>query len=65
MTPSIDKIRKYIRSLDDDSSAALQNISFESCYKKGEFLLRQNETCSKSFLIISGIARKYYLNDGK
>ncbi len=65
MNSFIDKISEYIRSLDDDSSAALQNISFESCYKKGEFLLRQNETYSKGFLIISGIARKYYLNDGK
>lgn len=45
--------------------AALQNISADKYYKKGDLLLRQNEICRKSFLVIKGVARKYYLNDGK
>lgn len=45
--------------------SALQSISSDKKYKKGDLLLRQNEICGKSYLLMSGIARKYYLNDGK
>lgn len=65
MTTYIDKINDYIKALDNDTLAALQSISSEKRYMKGELLLRQNEVCTKSFFLRSGIARKYYLNDGK
>jgi CRP-like cAMP-binding protein len=65
MTSYIDKINDYIKALDKETQAALQNISSIKQYKKGELLLRQDEVCTKSYLIQSGIARKYYLNDGK
>lgn len=52
-------------SLDEDTLTGLQRISSEKTYKKGELLLRQSEICGKSYLLLSGIARKYYLNDGK
>jgi CRP-like cAMP-binding protein len=65
MTSYIDKINNYIKTLDNDTLTALHSISSEKKYKKGDLLLRQNEICGKSYLIISGIARKYYLNDGK
>lgn len=65
MTSYIDKINNYINTLDNDTLTALQSISSERKYKKGDLLLRQNEICRKSYLLINGIARKYYLNDGK
>jgi len=65
MTSYIDKINNYIKLLDNDTLAALQRISSEKSCKKGDLLLRQNEICGKSYLLISGIARKYYLNEGK
>ncbi|MFM9947571.1 MAG: Crp/Fnr family transcriptional regulator [Saprospiraceae bacterium] len=65
MTSYIDKINNYIKALDYDTLNALQSISSEKKYKKGDLLLRQNEVCRKSYLLIDGIARKYYLNDGK
>ena len=65
MTSYLDKIYNCIRALDADSLAALQRISLNKKYKKGDLLLRQNETCGRSYLLMSGIARKYYLNDGK
>lgn len=65
MKSYIDKINSYIQALDGETLTVLQNISSEKNYKKGDLLLRQNEICSKSYLITSGIARKYYLNDGK
>jgi CRP-like cAMP-binding protein len=65
MTSYLDKINSYIKSLDQETMIALQNISAEKNYKKGDLLLRQNEISCKSYLIIKGAARKYYLNDGK
>jgi CRP-like cAMP-binding protein len=61
----LNKINDYINGLDAETSAALQSISSEKRFKKGEILLNQTEICTKSYLINSGIARKYYLNEGK
>ena len=65
MTSYLDKINNYIKSLDNETMNAIQSISSDKKYKKGDLLLRQNEICRKSYLIISGIVRKYYLTDGK
>ncbi len=65
MTTYIDKINSYIKALDNDTLKALESISSTKNYKKGDLLLRQNEVCGKSYWVLSGIARKYYLNDGK
>jgi CRP-like cAMP-binding protein len=65
MTSYLNKINSYIKSLDNETLTVLQTISTDKKYKKGDLLLRQNEICGKSYLINSGIARKYYLNDGK
>ncbi len=59
MHPYIDKINRYVRALDAASLEALQQISFDKKYKKGEMLLRANEVCRNSFQLTSGIARKY------
>lgn len=61
----IGKINDYIQNLDGQTVAALQSISLEKNFRKGAFLLRQHEVCKKSYVVIAGIARKYYLNDGK
>ncbi|TAE77056.1 MAG: Crp/Fnr family transcriptional regulator [Bacteroidetes bacterium] len=65
MTSYIDKINTYIKTLDHDTLTALQSISSDKKYKKGDLLLKQHEICGKSYLLMSGIARKYYLTDGK
>lgn len=65
MTSYLDKINDFISSLDLDTLMVLNNISIEKKIKKGDFLLRQDEICKKSYVIKSGIARKFYLNDGK
>ena len=65
MTSYIGKIDDYIKSLGKDTLKALQNISLEKTCKKGTLLLRQNEVCTKSYLVTPGIARKYYLSGGK
>jgi CRP-like cAMP-binding protein len=65
MHPYIDKINRYVRALDAASLEALQQISFDKKYKKGEMLLRANEVCRNSFQLTSGIARKYYLAEAR
>lgn len=65
MTSYIDNINQYIKALDRDTLIGLQSISSVKNYKKGELLLQQNEVCTKSYLLIDGIALKYYLNAGK
>lgn len=44
---------------------ALDKISYKKQFKKGDFLLRYEQVCRESFLIEKGIARKYYLTDGR
>jgi CRP-like cAMP-binding protein len=65
MNSYLDKINDFITKLDTETLTALNSISVEKIFKKGDFLLRQDEICKKSFWIEKGIARKYYLNDGK
>jgi CRP-like cAMP-binding protein len=65
MNPHLDKINDLITRLDTETLTALNAISVEKIFKKGDFLLRQDEVCKKSYWIVKGIARKYYLNDGK
>lgn len=65
MKSHIDKINQYINTLDSGASKALEAIAVQKQYKKGDMLLRQGDVCGKSFLVIKGIARKYYLSDGK
>ena len=65
MNPQSNRIDAFLRTLEPACLAEVERISKEEHYKKGELLLRQDEVCRKSYLIKSGIARKYYLNDGK
>jgi CRP-like cAMP-binding protein len=65
MSNYFDKIDAYIQQLDTESLMALARISTKKTFKKGDFLLRQNQNCSNSYLIEEGVVRKFYLNDGK
>ncbi len=65
MISYLDKINDFIAKLDIETLNALNQISVEKIFKKGHFLLRQDEVCKNSFWIVKGMARKYYLNDGK
>lgn len=65
MNSHLDKINDFIARLDTETLTALNAISVEKIFKKGDFLLRQDEVCKKSYWLEKGVARKYYLNDGK
>jgi CRP-like cAMP-binding protein len=65
MNLQLNKIHDFVAGLDTATLTALNGISVEKIVKKGDFLLRQNEICKKSYWMVKGIARKYYINDGK
>jgi CRP-like cAMP-binding protein len=65
MNSQFEKINDFITRLDTETLTALNTISVEKIFKKGDFLLRQDEVCKKSYWIEKGIARKFYLNEGK
>jgi CRP-like cAMP-binding protein len=65
MNAQLHKINDFITRLDTETLSTLKAISVEKIFKKGDFLLRQGEVCRNSYWIESGVARKYYLNDGK
>ncbi len=61
----LEKIDKFITSFDYKTIEALNNISKTEVFKKNDFLLRQGQTCKKSYHIENGIARKFYISNGK
>lgn len=65
MNEYLTKINSFIDRLDKDTFSVLKDISKTKTYKKGDFLLRQDEVCRHSFTIIEGVLRKFYLNNGK
>jgi CRP-like cAMP-binding protein len=65
MNKQLEKINNFIEKLDKETLSALNELSIEKKFKKGDFLLRQDEICKRSYWIEKGMARKYYLNDGK
>lgn len=65
MDSYLQQIDQFIEKLPSKALKALDKISYTKRFKKDEFLLRHGQICQQSFLIKKGLARKYYLNDGK
>jgi CRP-like cAMP-binding protein len=65
MQTHLHKINNFLKALHPDTTIYLGNISTRKTYKKGAFLLRENETCKHSFWVEKGIVRKFILLDGK
>lgn len=65
MTFHLENIEKFINKLDSKTLKILESISVTRTYKKGDFLLQQDQICKNSYFIETGIARKFYLNEGK
>ena len=65
MNKYISKIDDFVSQLDEQTQLALLSLAKQKVYEKGDYLLKEGEKCRKSFLIESGIIRKFYLNEGK
>jgi CRP-like cAMP-binding protein len=57
-------IAKYI-TLTEEEKDALISLNLFHSLKKGAVLLREGETCNKSFFVLKGCIRKYYVLDGE
>ncbi len=65
MIEHIKKIEKLIASFDKATINLLNKIEVIKHFKKGDVLLNEGYICKNSYHITSGIARKYYLKEGK
>ena len=65
MVEYLDKINNYLATINTDALQALESVSHTKTFAKGDYLLCAGDTCKHSFLIVQGIARKYYLHTGK
>lgn len=63
-TPS-QRIDVSLNRLSPAALQALEAVSAERTYPKGAYLLRAGELNHGSFTVLEGMARKYYLHDGK
>lgn len=66
MNSYLAKINNFVENLNAETQTALDKATVRKRFQKGEFLLRQDEICTQSFFIESGIVRKFYLTqEGK
>jgi CRP-like cAMP-binding protein len=61
----IDKITHLIENLDEDTLLSLEAVSKSKVFSKGDYLLKADSVCSKSYWVESGIIRKFYLHNDK
>lgn len=65
MSTHLNRVNEFIATLDDQVMEALTDVAVVKTFSKGDYLLREGDTCKKSYFIVEGIARKFYMNDGK
>ena len=51
--------------LTESEKKAFETLSASAFYKKGDILVREGEFLRKSFYVVSGIIRQYYIKDGE
>lgn len=59
MKSYLDKIKQFIETFDKETLSALETISKSKTFLKGEYLLEEGNICTKSYLVESGILRKF------
>lgn len=65
MDSDLIKIERFIQRLPANIQKHLLEISRTITFPKGSFLVKQGEICRNSYLIESGVARKFYQSDTK
>lgn len=59
MTHIFNKIENTIKTFNNEVQTLLENLITLRNYSKGEYLLKEGNICTKSFVLEKGIARKY------
>lgn len=65
MTKLLSQINDFVDRLPQPVQAALARVSVRQSFEKGDYLLRAGDVCRYSYQIETGLARKYYLTDGR
>jgi len=61
----LDKINGLIASFDKETLASLEMISRSRFFLKGDYLLRADNICNKSYWVENGILRKFYYHNSR
>jgi CRP-like cAMP-binding protein len=61
MIAYLKKIDAFLKELDNAAQAQLNDCSSIISFKKGDYLLRKGQICMQSFIVQTGIARKYFV----
>jgi CRP/FNR family transcriptional regulator, anaerobic regulatory protein len=54
-----------LHAMDEELTQRIQTIAQIVTYPKKTFLLRDGQVCDKACMVVSGLARAYYINEGK
>lgn len=65
MKTQLEKLDRFIKSLDNEIQSALDSISTHCNFKKGDIIVREGQVCKFSYHFIEGVGRKFYLNEAK
>jgi CRP-like cAMP-binding protein len=61
----VDKIKELMDNFESETAEALNTISYTRHYAKGDYLLKAESICDKSFWVDNGILRKFYLHNNR
>ena len=64
----IEKLIEHLNTISPMSETLaekIRSVAKVTSYKKGEFILREGQVCDKANVIVKGLVRFYYINDGK
>ncbi len=61
------KVEQYLdlSALTPDEQEAILKLNSVKTFRKGDLLLKEGETLTKSFFVIKGCVRQYHLKDGE
>lgn len=65
MKEYIDKINRHVEKFDKRTWILLKQISQPKTFPKGDFLLKAESICTKSYWVQSGIIRKFYVHQDR
>ncbi len=60
----IDKLHT-LGPMSGELTERITSIAKVSHYKAGDFILKEGQVCTRACLVVEGLARSYYLNEGR
>jgi len=54
-----------LHTMDEELAEKVRSVAQVSSYPKKSFILRDGEICDKACMVVEGLARAYYVNEGR